>query len=122
MTGVVSEDREARVTLTLVCADGTEVRYAATVDSGFNGSVALPELTLRRAGLRTDERIDGVLADGSIVSLEAFLVRLKRFDDERNAVALAVEGGALVGMELLDGHLLTVEVTPGGAVTIAPLP
>lgn len=38
------------------------------------------------------------------------------------AVVYESEGGILIGMDLLRGHQLCVDVEPGGAVKVARLP
>lgn len=58
------------------------------------------------------------LADGSTTLLEELLVRVQWGDYWREVPALALEGGSLLGMSLLYGHDLHMQVLDGGAMTI----
>lgn len=118
ISGLVSAQREATVTLDLGEPLG---RLEAVIDTGFNGFVTLPEaligkLSLARAGTRR-----AALGDGQIVELDVFLGKIPWHGQEREVLVLQAEGGPLIGMSLLWGSRLILEVTDGGRVTIEAL-
>lgn len=92
ITGVV-RSRAARIELTIRGPGGHEEEIEAVVDTGFNGSLTLPSSLVKLLGLPWQNVVRGTLAVES-------------------------ESDALVGMELLDGFELKVQVRPRGKVTI----
>ena len=92
------------------------------VDTGFNGSLTLPPHVISRLSLVWKKLGEAVLADGS----ESFFNVYQGFvvwECRRRSVPVAeLDATPLVGMGLLDGHELKIEVRPGGKVTIKPLP
>lgn len=64
----------------------------------------------------------GTLADASIVSLDVFEAVVWWDDRERDILVLAAEGATLVGMALLSGYRVTLDVKSGGSVRIEALP
>ena len=62
------------------------------------------------------------LADGSVVNLNSYWVDLLWEGQPRRIVALEADGGPLIGMSLLYGSRVTLDVVDGGPVTIVPLP
>lgn len=57
-----------------------------------------------------------------MVSLDAYRVGIEWDGQVRVVPALAAEGGPLVGMSLLRGSEVRIEVMDGGEVVIRPLP
>ena len=62
------------------------------------------------------------MADGRAVETRYHRGRVIWHGRERGVQVLLAEGGPLVGMALLRDSLLTVDVTPGGIVTIEKRP
>jgi predicted aspartyl protease len=118
LTGRVTSDLEARVFLAFVGSAG-RVPVEAMIDTGFNGHVTVsPELAVR-LGLIDDGIIETELGDGTAVMLRKF-VGIVEWHDETRAV-MVIEGGdqSLVGMSLLAGSSVTIDVRPGGKVAIS---
>ena len=65
ITGVVNEDLEATVLLTLRGPNGQVRRVIAAVDSGFNGSLTLPPAVIVQLGIPWHRQSRAILADGS---------------------------------------------------------
>jgi predicted aspartyl protease len=63
-----------------------------------------------------------ILAGGSIVALEVHRGTVTWDGADRGVLVLAADGDPLVGMSLLRGSRVTLDVVDGGPVTIAPLP
>ena len=92
--------------------------HQATVDTGFTGSLCLPPDVVRYLSVPFIGRGVAVLADGSTVETSYHRARVLWYGHERAVQVLVTGGGPLVGMTLLRGSVLTVEVSPGGEVTV----
>ena len=113
--------RLPRVSVRLLGPDGASF-CLAIVDSGFAGSAALPEEVRRRLGLTLVESTEARFADGVPRTLPVAEVRIEIGGEVFTRVEALVTGqGVLIGMDLLAGHRLTLDVVEGGPVTIAPL-
>lgn len=119
--GSVSAHREAIVPLVVRGGDGIieSVRFA--VDTGFTGFVTLPAEVVRRLELRRAGTQRTLLADGVEVTLRKFLAWVRWGGAERETYVLEAEGEPVLGMSMLDGHQLVIEVRTGGKVEISPL-
>lgn len=83
--------------------------------------MALPMRLIRDLNLpRRTPRI-GVLADGSTVVMEMYKADISWNGGARNILVFAAEGDPLIGMALLTGYKVTLEVVVGGTVTIETL-
>lgn len=120
ITGTV-EGRAALIPLTLLGPDNNRVRIEAVVDTGFTGHLVLPPAVVGELNLPLRGARDSFLADGSIISLDAYRIGVEWGDRVRVVPALAAEGGPLVGMSLLRGSELRIEVIDDGEVGIRAL-
>ena len=112
---VASDGREAMLPLTVIGSSGILAEVEATVDTG---SLCLPPDVVRYLSVPFIGRGVAVLADGSTVETSYHRARVLWYGHERAVQVLVTEGGPLVGMSLLRGSVLTVEVSPGGEVTV----
>jgi clan AA aspartic protease len=122
MTGEVTSQREAVISLEVQAADDAFTRVYAVVDTGFTAALTLPPPLIASLSLPyvTNERV--MLADGGIQRLRVYAA-VVRWDGHDRAVAVhAANGGALIGMSLMYGHRLTIDVVDGGGVSVEPLP
>ena len=92
----------------------------AVVDTGFSRYITLTPSMVARLGLGSVGTGRVVLADGSEAPLDVYAVTLLWGSRSRDVVAYASDTTPLVGMALLDGHSLYVEVEDGGQVVIRP--
>ena len=91
------------------------------IDTGFNGYLTLPHdlinyLKLQRAGSR-----HVALGDGNVVVLDVYLAMVLWHGQQREVLALQADGGPLIGMSLLYGNRVMLEVIGDGDVTIDSL-
>jgi clan AA aspartic protease len=122
ISGVVTAEREAIILLVVHGAAGQEEKVPAVIDTGFDGSLSLPSATIARLGLAWRRRGGALLADGS-ESIFDIYEAVVMWDGRPLRIAVdAADMLPLVGMSLLDGHELTIQVRPNGGVTITPLP
>ncbi len=122
ITGTVAEGREALIPLTLLGPGDGRAQIEAVVDTGFTGHLVLPPSLVGELGLPLRGSRDSFLADGSVVSLDAYRVGVEWEDRVRVVPALAAEGGPLVGMSLLLGSEIRIEAVDGGEVVVRQLP
>lgn len=92
------------------------------VDTGFNGFLTLPLPQIARLGFPYEGAADVILGDGETVRLDTFAATVLWEGQAREGIVLAAEGSPLVGMALLTGSRVTLEVEDGGLVTIERLP
>ena len=101
--------------------EGTEP-VTAVVDTGFDGWLSLPPALIVRLGLPWRRRGRALLADGSETVFDIYDATV---DWDRHRLRIPVDETdtvPLVGMALLDGYELNVQVRAGGKVTIKALP
>jgi len=120
--GTVTADREAAIRLTVAGPGGHELEVEAIIDTGFDGWFTLPPSLIASLGLQWRRRSRALLADGSDSVFDIYEGTVV-WDGRRRRVPLHEASAApLVGMALLDGYELNVEVRNGGIVTIKELP
>ena len=116
--GTVNAALEAVISLSVSGPSGQMQQIDAVVDTGYNGFLTLPPAMVARLGLPFLNRGRATLANGreDLFDVCDATVRLDR-------QAIGVEADAadtipLVGMALLEGHSLNVDVHRGGRVLI----
>ena len=121
MTGVVRA-REARIRLKIRGPGGQEQEIEAVIDTGFTGWLTLPPALVAALALPWQSFGRGILADGSeglFDVCEAAVVWDRR---ARRIPVDEADAAPLVGMALLNGYELKVQVRARGKVTIKRLP
>ena len=112
---------EALLRLTVRGQGHVKRTIEAVIDTGFTGFLTLPPSTIAELGLPQRGAIRGVLADGSTRTFgiyEAVVIWDRR---ARTVTVGEVDSTPLVGMALLEGFELNVQVRPRGKVTIRRL-
>jgi clan AA aspartic protease len=120
--GVVNVHHEATVRLRVRGPSGIESGVDAIVDSGFTASLALPVTVVTALGLTRQSGGSALLADGSVRQFDICAAEVAWGRIWRPVLVYAVGGEPLLGMRLLAGHKLVIEVVPGGLVEIFSLP
>jgi clan AA aspartic protease len=116
--GIVSERREAIVVVDVEDSSGVTHSIPAVIDTGFDGSLTLPVEALKELAASRFGRIAIILADGSESLCDVYKLQIV-WDGERRVIEVdAAETAPLVGMALLEGFILNVDVVEGGVVTI----
>lgn len=120
ITGTVSADgREAQVALELHGSKAEEsTNVEAVIDTGFTDWLTLPRAVVEEMNLALRGSASVMLADGRVEELQIYRVGLIWHGRRRSVRAYAAPGEALLGMSLLRGSRLHMDVEPGGAVTI----
>jgi clan AA aspartic protease len=120
--GVVNARCEAVVGFRVRGPGGGEQDVDAVIDTGFTASLSLPARTVAALALPRMSVSGAVLADGSVRQFDVHAGEVEWDGSWRPVLVSAIGGEALVGMRLLAGYQLRVEVVPGGPVEITPLP
>ena len=119
--GIVNGEREAIVQLTVRGSGGRAETIAAIVDTGFDGELTLPLSLVDALQLPILRRVTSMLGDGSAI-LHAVHRATVLWDGETRQIRVAaLDSEPLVGMELLAGYRLTMQIFPGGRVEIVSL-
>ena len=119
ITGAV-HSREARIPLEVAGLNQVPQPIEAVIDTGFNGSLTLPETLIREMDLPFAGHRRGMLADGTIARLSLYLATVTWHGTQREILVSETAGAPLVGMSLLEGDRLVIDAVEGGDVRVEP--
>ena len=121
-TGTVTADLEPLLRLTVHDAGGTPHDLEAVVDTGFNGFLTLPPAVIAALGLPWLCRQQGQLADGSLLTFDVHVATVIWHGQPRGVEVEAADAQPLLGMAMMRGSELRIQVEAGGSVTISESP
>ena len=121
ITGRVTDAPEAVVPLRVRGPGGDEAAIQAVLDTGFTHYLTLTPATIRQLHLIQVDTLQCEVADGRILPMETYLAVVLWDGSPRDVLVLAAEGEPLLGMALLHGSRLTLDVETDGSVSIEPL-
>ena len=116
--GVVNSAYEPIVPLSLQGPAGRMWEIETLVDTGFTGYLTLPRALVRELALPFVTSGWATLADGSQVSFDTYQVTVLWEGQLREVLADEADTTPLVGMLLMDGYDLSIQVRTGGRVVI----
>jgi predicted aspartyl protease len=122
ITGHVLAGHYATIPLVLQGSQGQEETRDVIIDTGFTGFLTLPLPQIAKLGFPYQGLIDARLGNGSAAEFDMFAGAVLWDGQLREGIVLAVDGTPLVGMGLLHGSRLCLDITDGGPVTIERLP
>ncbi|MBE9238131.1 MAG: clan AA aspartic protease [Sphaerospermopsis sp.] len=118
ITGIVNDDLDAIIPLIIFGSDSKISRQNAVIDTGFNGWLSLPQDLINQLNLRWKRRGRAILGDGSECVFNVYEaviiwdgVPIKIPIDE-------ADSEPLVGMLLMQGYQLIIQVFEGGSVEL----
>lgn len=120
--GAVNAHHEAVVRLRVRGPGGVESDVDVIVDSGFTSSLTLPAATITALGLTRQTGGTAVLADGSVRQFDICAAEVEWGRTWRAVLVYELGNEPLLGMHLLAGHKVVLDVVPGGLVEILPFP
>jgi clan AA aspartic protease len=120
ISGVVQSD-EGRIRLKVRGARGREREVEAVVDTGYTASLTLPPALIATLGLRWQSLGRGSLADGSQCLFDVYAAEVVWDGKVRRTLVAEADAVPLVGMRLLKGYELKMQVRSRGKVTIKRL-
>jgi len=99
----------------------TPVEFQTVVDTGFNDWLTLSRRDIEELALPFREEGRYTLADGSETASRVFAAEVEWLGRWRRVLVVEMDGGPLLGMAMLRGFFLGIEVIDGGRVEIRPL-
>jgi clan AA aspartic protease len=120
-TGVV-RDGEARIRLRVRGPGGQTQEIEAVIDTGYTAWLTLPPALVAAVGLPWLCFDRGLLADGSDSVFDVYDATVVWDRRSRRIPVHEADADPLVGMALLEGYELNVQVRQRGKVTIKKLP
>ena len=121
ITGVVTSTCEATLRLTLNGTGGQQEDIEAIIDTGFSGFLTLPPALIASLDLPWRGREQAVLGDGSLHLYDVYSASVIWDRAGRIVEIDAVDTDPLIGMGLLYGYDIRIQVVEGGSVTIEAL-
>jgi clan AA aspartic protease len=121
ISGEVNTYREAVVRLQMRSLQGREQAIEAVIDTGFNGYLTLPPDLIAALGLPFRRNGRAVLGDGSEITFDIHEAVVLWDGQPRRIAVDAADTAPLLGMGLLYGHELILQVIEGGSALIRPL-
>jgi clan AA aspartic protease len=120
ITGVV-QAQEGRIRITVRGSRKQQQEIEAVVDTGYTAFLPLPPNIIVSLGLRWKGFGRGILADGSECLFDVYAAKVIWDGRECPIVVDEADTDPLVGMSLLNGYELKMQVRSGGRVTIKRL-
>jgi clan AA aspartic protease len=122
IAGVVNARLEAIIRLRVQATDGSEHDVQAVLDTGFNGSLTLPSAVIAILALPWRGRNVVTLANGARERCNLYGGKVIWDGAPRTILIEAADTDPLIGMALVKGYDLHIEVRDGGAVALQALP
>ncbi len=120
ITGVVKSD-EGRIRLKVKGLRGREEEVEAVIDTGYTASLTLPPGVVATLGLRWQSMDRFTLADGSECIFDVYVAKVEWDGKVRSILVDEADADPLVGMRLLRGYELKMQVRSHGKVTVKRL-
>lgn len=115
--GQVTAAREGVVRLTVQSSGGAEREINATLDTGFNGYLALPAHLIEGLGLQGLGREQVTLASGDVRLTHKYEANVRLAGAVRS-VEVVEAGESLLGMGLLWNYELRMHCIDGGHIVL----
>lgn len=119
--GTVNGSREAIVRLTIVGPRQRKQSIEAIIDTGFDGFLTAPATLIDALGLPWHSRGRALLGDGTDSVFDSFRATVIWARRRRRITVDEAQTTPLIGMALLEGFELKIQVQTGGHVMIDPL-
>lgn len=121
LTGKVNSRLEAVVRLWIGGPEDRVLETDVLIDTGFSGSLSLPPEIIARLGLLPHGEMLGILADGTKSLFPIYKAIISWYGQPRVISVSAVENHPLLGMGVLHGCELAMQIVEGGEVAIRDL-
>ena len=118
IAGIVNADFEASISLSICDSEGKIYTQDAIVDTGFNGWLSLPPDLIDLLNLKWKRRGRAILGDGSECVFNVYEAVVVWDGNYLTIPIDEADSEPLVGMSLMEGYQLTVQVFEEGSVEI----
>ena len=116
--GSVSQDLEPIIALDVQDANGVFHSLEVVLDTGFTGYLVFSSVIIQELGLTYIGRRPAVLASGERITVNSYAAQASWHDHRRNVIVMESSSESLMGMALLAGSRVTLDVHAGGSVLI----
>ena len=116
--GTVNADFDAIVNLSICSSKGKVCSQDAIIDTGFNGWLSLPPDLIAKLNLKWKRRGRAILGDGSQCIFNVYEAVIVQDERYRTIPIDEADSEPLVGMSLMEGYQLIIQVFEGGNVEI----
>ncbi|MDE0553063.1 MAG: clan AA aspartic protease [Candidatus Poribacteria bacterium] len=120
ITGKITSNLDAVIEVEVVGSDQKK-KIEAIIDTGFYGFLILPSDLINRLTLQRIGNQPAFLGDGNEVDFNVYLTKVLWDGEEREVTALESDAGPLIGMSLLYGSRVILNVINDGDVSINAL-
>lgn len=120
--GSVVSGREAVISLSVIGNSDIELKIETIIDTGYTGFMTLPSQLIEDLGLAWLRRDRAFLADDTETVFDVYEASVIWAGNVRRIVVDEVDSDSLLGMSMLHGHQLTMNICNDGEVTIEALP
>lgn len=121
MLGVVNQRCEAVLPIVVGNVNGQRQVIDAVIDTGFNGFLTLPSTMIMTLDLPWSGSDVATLGDGSEALFDMYTANIIWDGDYQEIDIAESETEPLIGMGLLYGYRLQVDIIEKGRITIIPL-
>lgn len=121
MRGVVNKRYEAILRVRLRGPSDNVLEVDAVIDTSYISYLTSPFDLIQQLQLKIESKGYALLADGSPLVFETYTGEIEWQGQWQPVLISTVGDETLLGMGLLAGHKLAVDVIPGGLVEIASL-
>ena len=122
IVGRVNSNFEAVVNISVSAQNLQRIVVEGQIDTGFNGHLTLPSELIEELGLQFVMEREVRLGDGTSQRVDVYSALVELGDDiRRTALVEPAEVKPLIGMALMRGYELHIEVFEGGEVSLRPL-
>lgn len=118
ISGIVNADFEAIISLSVCDSEEKIYTQDAIIDTGFNGWLSLPPDLIDLLNLKWKRRGRAILGDGSECVFNVYEAVVVWDGDYLTIPIDEADSEPLVGMSLMEGYQLTVQVIEEGSVEI----
>ena len=118
ITGSVNSYHEATIQVPTQAANAQTLQIEFVLDTGFSGSLTLPQNIITALGLPFRSRGSAILADGSETKFDIYAATVIWDGEQRRILIEAADTDPLVGMGLLYGFNINIQAIDGGSVRI----
>jgi clan AA aspartic protease len=119
ITGIVNAEFEPIIPLSVCGSDGKVYTQDVIIDTGFNGWLSLPTDLITQLNLTWKRRGRAILGDGSECVFNVYQAVLVWDGNLLTIPVDEADSEPLVGMSLMEGYQLTVQVFEGGRVELS---
>lgn len=122
IAGTVNKNYEAVISLVVRGSAGDLRKIDTVIDTGFSGFLTLPFSIIVALSLTWRGEAQAILGDGRRHQFDVYSAMVEWDGRERHVEVDVAETSPLVGMGLLAGHDMHIEVVAGGNVSIEARP